>query len=68
MAVRELIPEADGIRIDEMVFAASSNKVLFIGIQINDGKKISGVIDLVRGTYQKTTLLGDGLSGLVSID
>jgi hypothetical protein len=68
LAVRELIPEADGIRIDEMVFAASSNKVLFIGIQTTDGKKISGVIDLVRGTYQKTTLLGDGLSGLVSID
>jgi hypothetical protein len=68
LAVRELIPEADGIRIDEMVFAASSNKVLFIGIQTTDGKKISGVIDLLRGTYQKTTLLGDGLSGLVSID
>jgi hypothetical protein len=67
-ATRELIPESSGIRVDEMVFSASTNSVVFVGLNTATTQKISGVIDLVSGRFRTTSLGSGGLTGIVSID
>jgi hypothetical protein len=66
--IRELIPEVEGIRVDEMVFSASTNSVVFVGTKLDQNQRVSGVIDLVRNSYRFAVLQGGRLSGLVSVD
>jgi hypothetical protein len=63
----DLIPVSAGIRVNELAYSPSSRQVLFSGVNIADGKEISGLVDIESKEIKQIGGLEGGVSSIVAV-